>query len=65
MRIVHDPSRCNLHGQCVIAAPDIFGFDDGGALVITPPQGEALRADAEAAADVCPERALKVEDDGV
>lgn len=61
MRIVHDGDLCQLHGQCTIAAPEIFRFDDDGELVFDPAPAESLRADAEAAEDVCPERALRVE----
>ncbi len=60
MRIVHDRERCQLHGQCTIAAPDIFRFDDGGELEVDPSPDETLRADAESAMDVCPERAITV-----
>jgi len=61
VRIVHDRAACQLHGQCTIAAPEIFGFGDDGELVVDPEPDESLRADAEAAEDVCPERAIRVE----
>lgn len=63
MRIVHDPERCGLHGQCVIAAPEVFRFDEHDRLVFEAQPAEALRTDAEAAADVCPEGAITVLDD--
>lgn len=61
MRIAHDSGRCQLHGQCTIAAPAIFRFADDGELALDPEPDESLRDDAEAAADVCPERAIRVE----
>lgn len=61
MRVVHDPALCRLHGQCTIAAPEIFRFDDDGDLVVDPEPDESLRADAQEAEDVCPERAIRVE----
>jgi ferredoxin len=64
VRILHDRDRCQLHGQCTIAAPEIFRFDDDGELEFDPAPDEALRADAESAMDVCPERAITVRDDG-
>jgi ferredoxin len=63
VKILHDRERCALHGQCTIAAPDIFHFDDEGELAFEPSPDESLRADAEAAMDVCPERAITVTDD--
>ncbi|MFN0155944.1 MAG: ferredoxin [Gaiella sp.] len=63
MKIVHDTSRCGLHGQCVIAAPKIFRFGPTDALEFEAAPGEGLRTDAEAAVDVCPERALSIVED--
>lgn len=62
MRVVHDRGRCRLHGQCVIAAPDVFSFDDDGELVVVAEPDEALREDVEAAEGVCPERAIRIGD---
>jgi len=63
VKIIHDPGRCRLHGQCTIAAPELFRFDDDGELVFVASPDEALRAEAESAMDVCPERAIAVTDD--
>ena len=63
MRIVHDRKACQLHGQCTIAAPDIFRFDDDGELAYDPAPDESLRADAESAMDACPEQAITVVDE--
>jgi ferredoxin len=60
MRIVHDRERCALHGQCTIAAPEIFRFDDANELVFEETPDESLRAEAQDAMDVCPERAIAV-----
>lgn len=32
MRVCVDMKKCQYHGQCVIAAPDIFLIDDAGEL---------------------------------
>lgn len=61
MRVVHDSDRCRLHGQCVIAAPDVFSFGDEGELVVVEEPDEALREDVEAAEGVCPEQAIRLE----
>ena len=50
------------HGQCVIAAPKIFSFGPDGKLVYVAVPGPELHKDAEAAADVCPEQAITIED---
>jgi ferredoxin len=62
MRISVDFSICADHGQCAIAAPGIFRLDDEGHLVFEEHPDEALRADAEDAADACPEQATTVID---
>ncbi|RBP94259.1 ferredoxin [Rhodobacter sp. 140A] len=58
MKVDVDMSICLLHGQCVIAAPQVFSFDDDGGLVWVAEVDEAQRADVEAAADACPEQAI-------
>jgi ferredoxin len=60
MRIEVDFSICADHGQCAIAAPDIFRIDDEGHLVFDANPDDALRSDAEDAADACPEQAITI-----
>ncbi len=61
MKVHVDMSICLLHGQCVIAAPQVFSFNDDGGLVWQADCDESLRADVEAAADACPEQAIVID----
>lgn len=63
MRVVVDRDECMEHGQCVIAAPEIFSFDKSGALVYVESPDAALRGVAEDAVDGCPMQAITIEDD--
>lgn len=72
MRIEVDLTKCQDHGQCVFAAPEVFALDDDGKLALrAEAQGdlyvsddldESLRDDVEEAADVCPLQAILVRD---
>ncbi|MDX3312402.1 ferredoxin [Streptomyces sp. ME08-AFT2] len=61
MKVVVDMNKCQDHGQCVFAAPDVFSLDDDGRLAYVPDADEALRAEVEEAADVCPLQAIRIE----
>jgi ferredoxin len=61
MKIHVDRDLCDLHGQCVLTAPEIFSFDDDGELQYLPEVNSELAAKAEAAASVCPTAAIEVE----
>ena len=61
MKIIVDRTRCNRHGQCVIAAPKLFAFDAEGTLVFVEQPDEDARKEAEDAADYCPEQAITIE----
>jgi ferredoxin len=61
-RVCVDLEKCKLHGQCVIAAPAIFSFDNDGRLVWREHIAASERQPAEEAADVCPEQAITLED---
>ncbi|MDQ0506729.1 ferredoxin [Xanthobacter agilis] len=56
-----DMKKCQYHGQCVIAAPDLFSFAEDGSLKWVETIDDSLRQQAEDAADVCPEQAITLE----
>jgi ferredoxin len=62
MKLCVDMEKCKLHGQCIIAAPDLFWFADNGDLKWVEHPEEKHRKAAEEAADVCPEQAIWIED---
>lgn len=71
MRVEVDLDKCQDHGQCVFAAPDVFALDDAGKLsfraeasgvYLSGELDESLRDDVEEAADVCPLQAILVRD---
>jgi ferredoxin len=63
MKITVDYDLCEGHGQCVIAAPDVFHIPDGADVVTlldaSPPEG--FRGQVEEAASLCPILAITVE----
>ncbi len=62
MRLSVDRPRCEGHGLCEEAAPDLLHLDDAGDLVIDREElGEGDLAAANAAVRVCPVAALRVE----
>ncbi|MFJ2769687.1 ferredoxin [Streptomyces sp. NPDC087300] len=61
VKVTVDMDVCQNHGQCVFAAPDVFRLDDDGRLAYVASPDDALRDDAEDAADVCPLQAIRVE----
>ena len=61
MRIELDQPRCEGHGLCEEAAPELMHLDDDGELVIDVPDVEGSRLDsAKAAVRVCPVAALRL-----
>ena len=63
MRVVVDFDKCKSNALCMAEAPEVFEVRDDGFLYILqeePP--DALRAQVEAAARVCPTQAITVED---
>jgi ferredoxin len=59
MPITADPTRCIGSGNCVTVAPHTFDQDDEGTVVVVRPEpDEADLADALAAVELCPVRAL-------
>jgi ferredoxin len=63
MKIVVDVDACAAHGDCVVAAPEIFdlGDDDEVVTVLRPEPGDELRSSAQAAVDACPMAAIRIE----
>lgn len=65
MRIVVDPHRCEMHGECTIAAPELFELDDDDAetvkVLVEQPTGpqEDLARKAE---HICPVGAISLPD---
>jgi len=61
MKVVVDMNKCQDHGQCVFAAPDVFSMDDAGHLLYVAAPDETLLDEVEEAADVCPLQAIRIE----
>lgn len=62
-RIRWDASLCQKHGQCEIAAPDLFQLDVDGTLHVAASVRADQLDDAWAAADACPEQAISIIED--
>jgi ferredoxin len=64
MKVIVDLDVCQAHGDCVIAAPEIFdlGEEDDVVTVIMPEPPEELRAKAERAVQDCPVTAIHIEE---
>ena len=61
MKIEVDMKLCELHGQCVYLAPEVFKLTDV-TLEYQPDVQEELRAKVEKAARACPQLAIKILD---
>jgi ferredoxin len=63
MKIIRDAYKCELHGECLLAAPDIFDIEDDKdcVTVLIPEPGEDQRAAVNTAVMNCPTSALRVE----
>ncbi|KAD3633007.1 ferredoxin [Arthrobacter yangruifuii] len=61
MRIELDRPRCEGHGLCEEAAPELMHLDDDGELVLDVPEVDAAdAAAANAAVRICPVAALRL-----
>ncbi|MGN7778758.1 ferredoxin [Mycolicibacterium sp. 22603] len=60
MKVLIDRDRCEGHGQCLAAAPDVFDLDDEGIAIlqVSEPIADELSGQVTAAAEVCPVAAL-------
>lgn len=63
MKLIVDFDRCDMHGDCVVEAPELFdiGDDDDTVVVLQSEPAEHLRAMAERAVSVCPVAAIRLE----
>lgn len=62
MKVIVDLALCQDHGQCAIAAPEVFTINDEGRLEYDGSPDQAMREYVEEAADVCPVQAILLED---
>ncbi|MFF5210831.1 ferredoxin [Streptosporangium sp. NPDC000396] len=62
MRVVVDRKSCQVHAQCVFAAPEVFELDDDDQLVYVAEPDDALIGAVEDAARVCPVQAIFLEE---
>lgn len=65
MKITLDQEVCQRHAQCVMAAPQIFAFNEAGdkVIVLDPSPPEELHDAARDAADLCPIQAIEIIED--
>jgi len=63
MKITVDTTLCEVHGDCVVAAPDVFdiGEDDDVVQLLIAEPGEEHRAAVTQAVKMCPVGAIKIE----
>jgi ferredoxin len=64
MRVIVDELRCDAHGVCVDACPDVFALDDDDdkVRVLVEEPDESLREQLRRAALVCPKAAITIEE---
>ena len=61
MKVTLDTDVCQGHGQCVMACPEVFEFDDQGFSVLKTGDVPAEHEDAVTRAELsCPERAIRI-----
>jgi ferredoxin len=62
MHISVDYESCEGHGQCLLAAPEVFDIPDGAerVVVLDPDPPEAERERVIRAAAVCPAQAIRI-----
>jgi len=64
MKVIVDAGGCVLHGECVMAVPEVFEIEDDKDVVtlINPEPGEHLRSKLEDAVLMCPVAAISLAD---
>jgi ferredoxin len=63
MKVILDELRCDAHGVCVTACPEVFALtdDDDVVKVLIEEPDESLRDSLTRAALACPKAAIKIE----
>ena len=61
MKVHVDMNLCQSHGECVIAAPDVFELGDDDVLVWQEDVPEERRAAVQEAVNACPMAAIRIE----
>ena len=64
MKVIVDELRCDAHGQCVRACPEVFalGEDDDVVKLLVKEPDERFREAVRKAVRVCPKAAIRIED---
>lgn len=62
MKVIVDRALCQDHGQCAIAAPEVFHINEDGRLEYDGAPDDSMLEYVEEAADVCPMQAILIED---
>jgi ferredoxin len=64
MKVTVDELRCDAHGVCVHACPEVFALDDDDDVVrvLNDQPDQALRPGVTRAAQQCPKAAITIED---
>lgn len=64
MKVIVDELRCDAHGVCVTACPEVFflGDDDDIVRVLVDEPDESLRDKLQKAAQACPKAAITIEE---
>jgi len=60
VHVIVDFDKCQTHGQCVFAAPDVFRLDDNGDLQYDADPDDSQLEAVEDAIDVCPVQAISL-----
>ena len=60
MNVTVDLNLCEDHGQCAIAAPNVFRINDDGKLEYESQPDDSELDNVEEAADVCPVQAILI-----
>jgi ferredoxin len=64
MKVIVDEFRCDAHGVCVDACPEVFALsddDDKVRVLIAETDDESLRESLNRAAALCPKAAITIE----